>query len=785
MNTALELLAGSWVVSGLAKTTLIAAMGSLLISFIRQRDLAARMWAGLAIVLPLAFFSGTLPISWNALPQVKREGGPRVESPAARPFLTESLAEGPSPDFSGELIKAMPESPETDEMPTPASPDFSSAPRFSREHWLIGLWIAVGAASLVPGLLALLASRRLHRSPPSDEVLSLWKEVSGEGAARIPLRISRDLATPGIASVYRCEILLPETALEWKRDRLLAVLRHEFHHLRQGDARVRWLGRLARAVLWFHPAAWWVQSRLVVAQERAADDAVIAAGIPAPEYAGHLLALASGARPFPGIAMARRSQVGQRIRALLSPRPRISPRRAGIERLLTSAMAALVFLTVLLGFSSPETARAADAGGVDSGFRGPILDRNGVLLATSNPERMPEAMRESEPARWYPEGETFAHLTGFVVPDGKGGLIVGKRTGLEDSPALAEGKALKLTVDARIQRLAAQALESRQLPGALLVMDPNTGDVLAMASWPSFDPNRFAGSRTNAERMKLLNAAGKPHFNRASQSVAPGSFAKLLTALAAAKADKADRVMHCGPHVSLGPSKLRDWNSERNEQLDLPTALATSCNTYFIPLAWETGGKVLASLAKDLEWGPGTGSPWSWRATWGIADEQEKEPTRADLAMTAIGQGTTSLALIDMARAMSAVASGQVRQARFTESDPPDDPLALADLGIDARELGMIRQGLIDVVNGPRGTSKRAKLDGVTVAGKSSTSQIGRGGHAATFTGYVPAENPRFVVSALFVREGKPSGHGDAVSGGTTAAPAVAELMNALLVGEY
>lgn len=785
MNSVLELLAGSWVALGLVKTTLIAAAGGLLISFIRQKDLAARLWAGLALVLPLAFFSGTLPVSWDALPQRERAERPHVES-AALPLVAESRVATPPLELSEGPIQLASAGNATDEVENPASLVLASAPRFSREQWLIGLWIAGGVASLVPALLALLASRRLPRSAPPGGVLHLWTEVAGERAANIPIRISRDLATPGIASAIRPEILLPEVALEWEQDRLLAVLRHEFHHIRRGDARVRWLGRLTRSLLWFHPAAWWVQSRLVVAQERAADEAVIAAGIPAPEYAGHLLALASGTRPFPGIAMARRSQVGRRIRAMLSPRSNISPRRAGLERLLTAAMAAVGFLTVLVGFSSPETARAEVASGIDdTGFRGPILDRNGVLLATSNPARMPEAMREKAPVRWYPEGETFAHLTGFVLPDDKGGITVGKQMLLEDSPALADGKPLKLTVDARIQRLAAQALAARQLPGAMLVMDPNTGEVLAMASWPSFDPNRFADEMTTAARLEVFKAPGKLLLNRATLPVAPGSFAKLLVALAAAKADKADRVIHCGPRVKVGRGFIGDWKQDRDENLNLTSAMEASCNTYFIPLAMELGSAAVASIGKDIEFGPRANSPWNWRPIWLSHYEPDKKPTEVDLAITAIGQGMTRLSLIDMARVMSAVASGEIRSARFTESDPAGDPLALADLGIDARELAMIRQGLIDAVNGPRGVTKRAGLEGVTVAGKSATSQIGQGGHAATFTGYLPAENPRFVVSALFVRERESTGKDDVASGGTTAAPVVAELMKALLDGGY
>ncbi len=138
-----------------------------------------------------------------------------------------------------------------------------------------------------------------------------------------------------------------------------------------------------------------------------------------------------------------------------------------------------------------------------------------------------------------------------------------------------------------------------------------------------------------------------------------------------------------------------------------------------------------------------------------------------------------------MARCMSAIASGQIRQARFTESDPPTDALALADLGIDARELGKIRQGLIDGINGPRAVASRARLDGITVAGKTATSLIGKDGHIASFTCYAPAEDPRFVVSALFFQEGEARAKEPNFSGGATAAPVAAELMKALLEGGY
>ncbi len=780
MSSFVEMLSSSWVAFGLVKSSFIAGAGGAFILCFRQCDLAARLWAGLAVILPLAFFSGVLPVSWEALPEVGRGAVPLLEVAPVRE-VADATVSTPVRDAAGESVEPMPVGLEVDIPGTIAPSVISYARPLSRDQWLLCLWMAGGVATLVPGLLALLASRRLNRSVPPEEITNLWSQIAGETADAVPLRFSRDVTAPGIASVLSPEVILPETASQWREDQLLSVLRHELHHIRRGDLALRWLGLIARSLLWFHPLAWWVQSRLVIAQERAADEAVIAAGIPASEYAGHLLAVASEPRPFPGIAMARHSQVGRRIRMVLSKRAGISGRRAGVERSASLALGVVGLLAVLVGFSSPAV-RAEDSVAIDDkGFRGPIVDRNGVLLATSNPARMPEAMRSDPPLRWYPEGESHAHVTGYVFKNDKGVLATGKRSGLEDSPDLADGKPLKLTIDARIQKVAARVLAARQLPGALMVMDPHSGEVLAMASWPAYDPNRFADGISIEEWEAVYRGKGQPLVNRVAQPVMPASFAKLLIALAAAKANKADRVMHCGPDVSLGAHKIRDWNFERNEDLDLPAALATSCNTYFIPLAWEVGGDGIASIGRDFEFGGHSRFPWPREVRWPSRDKPEDKLTPANIAFTAIGQGWARLTMIDTARAMSAVASGAIRPVRFTDSDPAADSVALVDLGIDGGELAKIRQGLTDLVHSPRGVGKRAKIDGVVTAGITATGQTGPDGHVASFSGYAPAESPRFVVSALFFCEGEDRKKETSFSGGTTAAPAAAAVMKALL----
>jgi penicillin-binding protein 2 len=127
-------------------------------------------------------------------------------------------------------------------------------------------------------------------------------------------------------------------------------------------------------------------------------------------------------------------------------------------------------------------------------------------------------------------------------------------------------------------------------------MDPHSGEVLAMASWPSFDPNRLAAGLTLEEWAALDNDPRQPLLNRATLPEAPGSLAKLLVALAAAKADKADRVIHCGPSYQIGSVTIRDWNLNRNEDLDLSRALGSSCNTSS-RLRWNWARKPSRGLA--------------------------------------------------------------------------------------------------------------------------------------------------------------------------------------------
>jgi peptidoglycan glycosyltransferase len=786
MNTVIDLLAGSWVALGLLKSSAIALIGGTFIFCLRQRDLAAGLWAGLSLLLPLAFFSGQLSLSWKALPLVVDAPAQATPGTNFHPQMATTPAtqtEMPG-ETNGESVSFTMETAAPLATTTEIAPSRSTV---SREHWLLGLWIAGGAATLFPGLLTLIASRRLHRYAAPEEITAQWNAVAGQHSKSVQVWISPDVTTPGITSALRPQIVLPESALLWKTDRLISVLRHELHHLARHDLAQRWLGRVARAVLWFHPAAWWVQSRLVLAQERAADEAVVAAGVPAADYAGHLLETAAESRLFPGIAMARRSQVGGRIHLLLTRRERAGHVRTAAERAAAALMVGLAMILAVLGFSSPEAAGAEEpANPLDNGFRAPILDRNGKLIATSDPARMPEKLRANPPLRWYPEGAALGHVSGFVSPlDGE--VEVVKSSGLEDRKELALGKAVTTTIDVGIQRLAWEELAASRLPGSVIVMDPLTGEVLAMASWPSIDPNEYADGVRPDELLMWQSDDRRPLRNRALAVEAPGSFAKLITALGAASNGLHKKSFFCGPTFKTDGVKVLDIHP-LNEEVGLHKALVKSSNIYFSKLAIELGHQRLHNVWGTITMQRSDDSQWPMSAArWCPLNADVVPSDFPSWVLEAFGSGTGGISLLDSAAIMSTVASGVVREPSFVVGDKVRDPVPLKLRGVDPLGLDLIKSGLVDCVNS-RGTGTGAKLENILVAGIPATVRLKRrdgGGYSqdylASFTGYAPADKPRYVVAVRM--EGRNAGQ-KPFYGGAVAAPVAARLFQALLADE-
>jgi cell division protein FtsI/penicillin-binding protein 2 len=246
----------------------------------------------------------------------------------------------------------------------------------------------------------------------------------------------------------------------------------------------------------------------------------------------------------------------------------------------------------------------------------------------------------------------------------------------------------------------------------------------------------------------------------------------------------------------VGGHTFHDHHSY-DKDLNLGEALMKLPNSYFIRLAVDLGGPRLHGIWDKLRLPRSAEVPWPMPpALWCTGDPVRAngvtwQPT--DLAIAAIGNGQTRISLLDAASIMATVASGVVREPVFLLDGKAADPVPLDECGIDAREMVLIRQGLLDIV-GPGGTASRARLDGIRVAGIPGTSmtslqapeslyqapQPPQRTRFASFTGYAPAEQPRYVV-AVRIENGGSSFGSQPFSGGTVAAPLAARLLQALL----
>ena len=321
-----------------AKSALLLLMALALTWAMRRASAAARhlVWgltfAGL-LLLPL--LSVTLPArSVPVLPWPAASAS--VSSPVTLPSLTATKA---SPTPASHQRPALP----------PALPAW---PLLLCRLWLLGVGLA--ASPLLTGLL--LAAQRIRRcSLVTDPVtLSLATEAGRQLGLRRPvsLRSGPLVSVPVTFGLIRPVILLPEEAASWPAERLRVALLHELAHIRRGDWATQILARLACAFFWHNPLVWPAARTLRAEAERACDDRVLASGVPAPDYAQHLLAvtaaLSTAKRPLPlAVPMAGGGPLESRLRSILTVHPRRAPSRCLAAMAFLTALATLVPLAVL------------------------------------------------------------------------------------------------------------------------------------------------------------------------------------------------------------------------------------------------------------------------------------------------------------------------------------------------------------------------------------------------------------------------------------------------------
>lgn len=450
------------------------------------------------------------------------------------------------------------------------------------------------------------------------------------------------------------------------------------------------------------------------------------------------------------------------------------------------------------------------------------------------------------PVREYPHGSLAAHVVGYVNRDrpvsdageleqyyyyqpdwvGKqgvertwdvwlrgepGGRTIRVSPGGSMVEVVAEkapqrGHTLVLTLDLRVQRLVEEALEAapvgdRQLRGAAVVLDVNTGEVLAMASRPTFDPNVFRPGMPAGSVQALFQDTERPLFNRAIGGLyAPGSIFKPVTLLAALETGRGriHDMSQCRGALMVGNRSFGCWRREGHGSVDGLAAMRVSCDVWFYEHGLATGVESIERVARSFGLGRATGldvgnepvglvpTP-SWKRR-----EQGERWWDGDTAQLSIGQSFLLVTPLQMAVMAAALGNGGFVMRPFVvkrvvspsgEVVQETKPVVRWRVGVSATNWEWVRRSLWDAVRLPDGTAHRASVAGLSVAGKTGTAEVDvvEGGerrriHRAWFIGFAPYERPQYAVTVL-LEEG--------VSGGHTAAPVAGRIFAGLFGKAY
>lgn len=446
---------------------------------------------------------------------------------------------------------------------------------------------------------------------------------------------------------------------------------------------------------------------------------------------------------------------------------------------------------------------------------------------------LPGVTLQIVPRRSYPLGSVLAHLSGYVGEVNsqelqadrsyRMGDLVGK-TGLErrwetylrgtngeqqvevDSlgrrlRVLREveeipGHTLRLTIDRDLQVAADRALGNRA--GSVVALDPRNGDVLAMVSHPAFDPNLFSRGVKSAEWRQFVTDHSRPLMNRAIQGqYPPGSTFKFIVAVAALQEGVVNPFtsVSCSGGLTFGNRYFRCWRKGGHGSVNVHEALVHSCDTFFYQVAQRLGVDLIAQYARLFGLGLPTGIDLDHERAGTIPDSAWKfrrfrQPWFAGETLSvAIGQGYVTATPLQMASAVAMLATGKrYRPHLVLQVEHPDgtvihseQPELVAELGVRSVVAKQVRDALRDVVE--RGTGKNARLQAISVAGKTGTSQVVRLGKErpradrqprehrdhAWFVAYAPADEPEIAVAAIVE-------HAEG-GGGAVAAPLVREVL--------
>lgn len=382
-----------------------------------------------------------------------------------------------------------------------------------------------------------------------------------------------------------------------------------------------------------------------------------------------------------------------------------------------------------------------------------------------------------------------------------------------------QGNNVYLTIDARIEYIAERALRDAHIGrGAAVVVNPKNGEILAMASVPSYDPNWFIPSISRDDWQKLTEDEADPLTNRAIQGYAPGSTFKTVTALAGLrKGMTVKNTFNCSGGVSYGAKFMKCWVVDKHMPphgtLILPDALKYSCNAFFYQ--WGNAAKIenIDAMGDALGLGKKTGIPLSGESPgilpgpeWLKQINPNERWSDGYTANVSIGQGSVEASPLQMAMVAATIANRGIsysprlvyrvqdqngkdvadEDGKLVAPYEPKVRANLHDVGITEEQVELVRRGMWKVVNESGGTGKRAQVKNVEVAGKTGTAQFWREtreGKTVTkikdnhtwFICFAPYQDPKFAI-CVFVQGAK--------SGGGVSAPIAQKILEESLALE-
>ncbi|MDA8112531.1 MAG: penicillin-binding protein 2 [Nitrospiraceae bacterium] len=442
--------------------------------------------------------------------------------------------------------------------------------------------------------------------------------------------------------------------------------------------------------------------------------------------------------------------------------------------------------------------------------------------------RLPGFYIQVMPKRIYPPDNIGAHLLGYVgsftssdlkgsfyrhLPPGTGigksGIEKEYDALLQGAPGLRrqlvdshgrivrnlrneppkKGRSLRLTIDMRLQMTAERFLGDRR--GAVVALDPRNGEILALASHPSYSSEELSQAMSSARWKTLVQATDHPLTDRAVQGLyPPGSVFKIVTTLAGLSEHKVDpdASFHCAGTFRVGSVIFHDWKRGGHGTIHLHKAIEQSCDIFFYHLGMTLGPEPIARVARLFGLGSRTGIDLPAELSGVVPDREWKRKYLhtpwypGETPPMAIGQGYLTVTPLEMARLMGAVAmNGQLSHPHLllgergngTGQRGPD----LTPIPIPKKDFDIVRADLRDVVAAPHGTGHPVNLPFFAIAGKTGTAQVvsNRGKNKGTkrpkadswFVGFGPFDDPRIVVAVLIENGG---------DGGDVAGPVAREV---------